>query len=66
MCRLEATVRVYIVEGRLTITAIKFPCAKDALHALHEYPVLQVEIEGEGTLLPEEFFRYCAHHGLTN
>jgi hypothetical protein len=62
----DATVRVFVVEGRLTITAIKFPCAKDALLALPKYPVLQVEIEGEGTMLPEEFMAYCNNRGLAN
>ncbi|HMF69304.1 MAG TPA: hypothetical protein VK602_17045 [Phyllobacterium sp.] len=66
MSRLDTTVRVFIVEGRLTITAIKYPCAKDAFRAVHKHPVLQVEVEGEGTMLPDEFTSYCADHGLKN
>ncbi len=66
MSRLDTTVRVFIVEGRLTITAIKYPCAKDALHAVHKHPVLQVEVEGERIMLPEEFMTYCADRGLKN
>jgi hypothetical protein len=66
MPRPDTTVRVFIVEGRLTITAIKYPCAKDAFCAMHKYPVLQVEVEGEGTMPPEEFMTYCADRGLKN
>ncbi|UXN61810.1 hypothetical protein [Phyllobacterium zundukense] len=66
MSRLDTTVRVFIVEGRLTITAIKYPCAKDAFRAVQKYPVLQVEVEGEGMMLPEEFMTYCADRGLKN
>lgn len=62
----DTAVRVFIVEGKLTITALKFPCAKDAMRAVRKYPVLQVEIEGEGAMLPEEFMAYCTDHGLTN
>ncbi|MBZ9657303.1 hypothetical protein [Phyllobacterium lublinensis] len=64
MSRVDTTVRVFIVEGRLTITAIKYPCAKDALRAVHKHPVLQVEVEGEGIMLPNEFMTYCIGKGL--
>lgn len=60
MSQLDATVRVFIVEGRLTITAIKYPCAKDAFRAVQKYPVLQVEVEGKGTMLPDDFVKYYA------
>ncbi|WP_262259693.1 hypothetical protein [Phyllobacterium sp. A18/5-2] len=60
----NAEVRIFIADEFLTSTVKTFDNARDALAAMSEHSVLQVDVDGYGPMIPDEFVAYCKELGL--
>lgn len=61
----NAEVRIFIPDEILTSSVKTLSNAEDALGAMSRHLVLKVDVDGHGTMTPDQFIACCAELGLT-